>query len=175
MEKLKDTNKVRDMVIYQVPDNLRGKIWRSISGNPASISGDYFKMLCIKGERIGKIIMEKAAIEKSGQPAHDSDYLRANMDINMMVISWGVYYYYRKWSSPDIYNNEWVQSKNRGRKEQYFKSEENFESIYCDEAWCWICARDVLSGRILVLGQRRIWHFCAIPQLGYKISDIIVL
>lgn len=86
MEKLRGTDKVRDMIIYQVPDNLRGKIWRSISGNPASISKDYFKFLCIKGERIGEVIMKKAVIEKSGQPTHDTEYIRANMDINMMVM-----------------------------------------------------------------------------------------
>ena len=86
IEKLKDTDKVRDMVIYQVPDNLRGKIWRAVSGNPASVSHDYYKFLVSKGKRIGDVIMKKASIEKSGQPEHDSEYLRTKIEYNMMAM-----------------------------------------------------------------------------------------
>jgi hypothetical protein len=86
IEKLKDTDKVRDMVIYQVPDNLRGEIWRAVSGNPASVSHDYYKFLVSKGKRIGDVIMKKASIEKSGQPEHDSEYLRTKIEYNMMAM-----------------------------------------------------------------------------------------
>lgn len=90
MEKLKDTDKVRDMIIYKVPPKLRGDIWKAISGNPASISQDYYQLLASKGQRIGDIIMKKAAIEKSGQPEHDSEYLRTKIEYNMMAMLPGV-------------------------------------------------------------------------------------
>lgn len=89
MDKLRDTDKVRDMIIYTVPPKIRGEIWRSISGNPASITQDFYQLLVYKGERIGEVIMKKAAIEKSGQPEHDSEYLRTKMDYNMMAMKPG--------------------------------------------------------------------------------------
>ena len=90
MDKLKDTDKVRDMIIYNVPDKLRGEIWKTISGNPASISHDYYQLLVIKGKRIGYVIMKKAGIEKSGQPEYDSEYLRTKIEYNMMAMNPGV-------------------------------------------------------------------------------------
>ena len=90
MDRLKDTDKVRDMVIYNVPPKLRGEIWKTISGNPASISQDYYQLLVEKGKRIGDVIMKKAAIEKSGQPEHDSEYLRTKIEYNMMAMKPGV-------------------------------------------------------------------------------------
>jgi len=90
MDKLKDTDKVRDMIIYNVPDKLRGEIWKTISGNPASISHDYYQLLVIKGKRIGDVIMKKAGIEKSGQPEYDSEYLRTKIEYNMMAMNPGV-------------------------------------------------------------------------------------
>jgi TBC1 domain family member 14 len=90
MDKLKDTDKVRDMVIYNVPAKLRGEIWKTISGNPASISQDYYQLLVEKGKRIGDVIMKKASIEKSGQPEHDSEYLRTKIEYNMMAMKPGV-------------------------------------------------------------------------------------
>ena len=42
-----------------------------------------------KGERIGQIIMKKALIEKSGQPEHDSEYLRTKIEYNMMAMNPG--------------------------------------------------------------------------------------
>ena len=89
-KKSRETSKFRDMVLNKVPDKSRGNIWRAISRNPASISQDYYQLLVAKGERIGDIIMKKAAIEKTGQPEHDSEYLRSKIEYNLMVMKPGV-------------------------------------------------------------------------------------
>ena len=78
------------MIINKVPEKSRGNIWRAISKNPASISQDYYQLLVSKGERIGDVIMKKAAIEKTGQPEHDSEYLRSKIEYNLMVMKPGV-------------------------------------------------------------------------------------
>ena len=78
------------MILNKVPDKLRGSVWRSISGNPASISQDYYQLLVAKGDRIGEVILKKANIEKSGQPEYDSEYLRTKIEYNMMAMKPGV-------------------------------------------------------------------------------------
>lgn len=89
-EKYKDSWQIREMILNKVPDKLRGSVWRSISGNPASISQDYYQLLVAKGDRIGEVILKKANIEKSGQPEYDSEYLRTKIEYNMMAMKPGV-------------------------------------------------------------------------------------
>lgn len=78
------------MILYKVPAKIRGNIWRGISGNPASVTQDFYQLLVSKGDRIGDVIMKKAGIEKSGQPEHDSEYLRTKIEYNMMAMKPGV-------------------------------------------------------------------------------------
>ena len=89
-DKLRDTEKVKNMLLDQVPNKLRGNIWRVSSGNPASISQDYYQLLACKGERLSEIVLKKVEIERSGQPEHDSEYLRTKIEYNMMVMKPGV-------------------------------------------------------------------------------------
>ena len=89
-DKLKDTEMVKNMIMTQVPKKLRGSIWRVSSGNPASISQDYYQLLVWKGGRLADVVLKKVEIERAGQPEHDSEYLRTKIEYNMMVMKPGV-------------------------------------------------------------------------------------
>ena len=57
-DKIRDIEKVKNMIMTQVPNKLRGSIWRASSGNPASISQDYYQLLVCKGSRLAEVVLK---------------------------------------------------------------------------------------------------------------------
>ena len=83
------TDRIKDLWYNDFPNDIRFSIWKAASGNPSSITQEYFKMLMARGEKLGKILMTKSDIEKIGKPEHDPDYLRSKMEYNLMALSPG--------------------------------------------------------------------------------------
>ena len=83
------TDQIKNLWYNDFPNEIRFSIWKAASGNPSSITRDYFKMLMSKGEKLGRVLLKKADIEKIGKPEHDPNYLRAKMEYNLMALNPG--------------------------------------------------------------------------------------